>query len=1039
MHPSPSRAFATVVLALSSAAVALAPASSTAQATPAATGTIRGRVTEKAGGQAIVSAQVIIVGRQIGAVTSNTGDYVIRNVPAGTETVRTVRIGYAPASQPVTVTAGAEVRADFALDPAAARLEEVITTATGEQSRREFGNVVATVKVDSLAAVAPITTVNEMLQGRTSGVQVIQASGQTGAASFIRIRGTSSLSLTNEPLVVIDGVRYESGSIPGNQSTQRITRLGELNPEEIESIDIIKGPSAAALYGTAAANGVLVVKTKRGRTGRAEWTASFEGGSVSQPSSYENNWRSWGHLLSSSGQPTGNPVQCKIASASLGQCRIDSLTTYNPYTAAQTDPYSTTPRYMGTLQVSGGSETLRYFVSGTREQETGPYTMPVFERNRLLAERGTTPPDYQVHPNQLQQTSLRGNFSLNLAQNATLDVSTGYLDRQQQNPFDGGYFAGLTFQMMTGPGYKNATNGTQREFVGDIFSVTQRSTDARFTGSAALNYQPFDWLQLRGVTGIDQTNSYNTSMNLYGQGPRVGAAWGPPALQGGKDFDRSDNLRYSVDLSGTATKSLAARLQSKSSVGLQWYKSELYQGQGEGYGFGVPGVSTPNSAAQRQASEFTTENAQYGAFFEEQLSHRDRLFVTGGLRVDKNSAFGRSVPNTVYPRASVSYVISEEDWFPHVPAMNRLRLRGAWGKAGVQPSTIAALQYLSATTYPINGAETPALRIAAIGNPDLKPEVTTELELGADLGLFRDRIVVEATFFNKASKDALYNRPLPPSYGVSIGSGAPTQWQNLAKVQNRGVELAVDATVLTTRPLTWDFRLNGSHITNKLVDAGAVSLPTTPGARNVVGYPLFGLWDKPILSFADKNGDHIITENEVVVGTKDAFRGSTLPTWEAGVTNNFGLFNNRVRVSALFDYRGGFYNQWGYENQRCVSTGNCREVNDPKAPLDRQAAAVMAGSSTNKTVWGLFVPNDFIRFRELSVSYNLPDDFVRRFFRSRSTSLVLSGRNLGVLWTKYPGLDPEANSSINVTGGGNNDFFSSPVLRYFIARVNVAF
>jgi TonB-linked SusC/RagA family outer membrane protein len=1015
-------------------ATAVAPATGLAQRG----GAVRGKVTEEETGAPIPSAQVTIDGTRLGALTGNDGTYRIAGVPAGSHMVRVARIGYAPQTRTVQVAEGGELVADFTLAKRAAQLDEVITTATGEQSRRSFGNVVATVKADSITKVAPITSVNEMLQARTSGLQVMQASGQTGAASYIRIRGISSLSLTNEPLVIIDGIRYNTDTVPGNFTTQRLTRLGDLNPEEIESIDVIKGPSAAALYGTAAANGVLVIKTKRGTTGRPQWTLSLEGGLVQQPSDFEPNWFSWGHNLDNSGNPIGNPIRCKIATASAGRCQIDSLTSYNPYTAPETRPFGTTPRYLGGVQVSGGTSELRYFLSATKTDEIGPYVMPAYERHRLTEERGTAPPDVQVHPNQLHQSSLRGNFSLDLGQNATLDVATSYIDHTQYNPFDGGFFAGLTFQMMTGPGYKNATNGTQREFVGDIFSVEQQTSDTRFTGSASLNWTPRQWLALRAVVGVDQANGYNFRMNKYGEGPRVVTAWGPPPLVGGKDFNRSNALRYSVDLGATITTSLTPTIASKTSVGGQWFKDGLYQGQGEGYNFGLPGVTTPNSASQRLAWEFTTENAQYGAFVEEQLSLRERLFVAGGVRTDQNSAFGRSVDNTVYPRASVSYVISEEPWFPQVAKMNRVRLRGAWGKAGVQPSTIAALQYLGATTYPINGVETPALRLAAIGNPNLKPEVTTEVELGADVGFLNDRVSLEMTFFNKESKDALYNRPLPPSYGVSIGSAAPTQWQNLAKVRNRGFEAAIDAQLLATDPVQWNLRLNGSHVANKLVDAGNVALPTTPGARNVVGYPLFGLWDKPILSYSDANHDGIITEDEVVVGTTDAYRGSTLPTWEAGIANTLGFLRNRVRVTALFDYRGGFYNQWGYENQRCVSTGNCREVNDPSAPLDRQAAAVMASSATRRTLWGFFVPNDFIRFRELSVSYNLPD-VVAQHLRARSATLVLSGRNLGVLWTKYPGLDPEANSAINTSGGGNNDFFSPPVLRYWIARVNVAF
>ncbi len=147
----------------------------------------------------------------------------------------------------------------------------------------------------------------------------------------------------------------------------------------------------------------------------------------------------------------------------------------------------------------------------------------------------------------------------------------------------------------------------------------------------------------------------------------------------------------------------------------------------------------------------------------------------------------------------------------------------------------------------------------------------------------------------------------------------------------------------------------------------------------------------------------------------------------------------KLRVLTLFDYRGKFWNQWGYFNQRCVGTGNCREVNDPTVPIDDQAPAVAANSPSKRTVWGVFVPNDFIRFRELSVTWAVPENLTASWLKSRNVTLVFSGRNLGVPWTKYPGLDPESNSSVANTGGGNNDFFSPPLLRYFITRVNIGF
>lgn len=230
---------------------------------PVVAGTIRGRVVDKESGQPVVAAQITVVGTSLGALTTNEGQFTITGVPAGQVTVRAARIGYQPTNQVIVVSDNSDATANFSLDRAVARLEEVVTTATGEQSRREMGNVVATIKADSVVGVAPITNVSQLLQARTAGVQVIQGQGVTGSSASIRIRGTSSLSSSNEPLIVVDGIRYDNSAEPGNTSAGvRINRF-TMNPDDVESVDIIKGPSASALYGTAAANGVIVIKTKK--------------------------------------------------------------------------------------------------------------------------------------------------------------------------------------------------------------------------------------------------------------------------------------------------------------------------------------------------------------------------------------------------------------------------------------------------------------------------------------------------------------------------------------------------------------------------------------------------------------------------------------------------------------------------------------------------------------------------------------------------------------------------------------------------------
>jgi TonB-dependent SusC/RagA subfamily outer membrane receptor len=255
-HSSGSR-MARLIAAIAMVLMMIVPAAVSAQAT----GRIRGRVTDAEDKSALPAVQISVVGTSTGAVTGATGQYLITGVPAGPVTLRVRRIGYTSKTQDVLVTAGADVVADISLTRAATQLSEVITTATGDVEKKSYGNVVATIKADSIIGKAPITTVNELLQARTAGVQVIQGTGQTGASSSIRIRGASSLSLTNEPLIVVDGVRFDNSPASSNFSSIRVNRFGTFNPDEIESLDIIKGPSAAALYGTAAANGVIVIKT----------------------------------------------------------------------------------------------------------------------------------------------------------------------------------------------------------------------------------------------------------------------------------------------------------------------------------------------------------------------------------------------------------------------------------------------------------------------------------------------------------------------------------------------------------------------------------------------------------------------------------------------------------------------------------------------------------------------------------------------------------------------------------------------------------
>ncbi|MDQ6828526.1 MAG: TonB-dependent receptor plug domain-containing protein, partial [Gemmatimonadota bacterium] len=391
---------------------------------------ITGRVVDAASQQPIAEVRVVLVGRSLVATTNTDGRYTLRGVPAGAAEVRVLRIGYSEQKKSVTVPAGATATLDFAMQPAAVQLNEVVTTAGGAQQRRlEVANDIGQIDAAKLTETSPIANMNDLLVARTPGVQVLPGN-MTGTGARVRIRGVNSLSLSNDPIYVIDGVRMESstGSSSIDIGGSFPSRVDDINPNDIESIEIVKGPSAATLYGTDAANGVIVITTKRGRSGSTRWTAFGEGGVVTDRNTYPTAYTRFGHLTS--GAATTN---CFNSRVSLGTCTPDSLKTFNLFDHSDLSPIGTGARKQAGLSVSGGTEAIRYFFSGSHENESGVLEMPSFERTRLMA-NGVGILDEWLHPNTLTRSNLRGNVNVQLSNNADVAVSTAYISSGQTLP-----------------------------------------------------------------------------------------------------------------------------------------------------------------------------------------------------------------------------------------------------------------------------------------------------------------------------------------------------------------------------------------------------------------------------------------------------------------------------------------------------------------------------------------------------------------------------------------------------------------------------
>jgi TonB-dependent starch-binding outer membrane protein SusC len=990
-------------------------------------GSIGGVVTDEATGDPLEAARVILVGPNRIEATNREGRYTFRNVPPGSHQVRVLRLGYRPAAaDSAAVAPGETVALDFALAPAPVQLDEIVTTATGLQSKLEIGNSVSTIEASKVAEEAPITEFGNLLTGRAAGVQVLKSSGATGTGTKIRIRGSNSVSLSNEPLYYVDGVRIDATPDAyaydiGGQSTSRIN---DLNPDDIENIEIVKGPSAATLYGIQAANGVVLITTKRGAAGRARWNVFVEQGAVEDHNTYRTNY------FGRSDDPEWD-TYCTLVDVTLGNCVQSRVDAYNPLNDPVQRPLKAGHRQQYGLNVAGGSDAATYYVSAEYEGEDGIYKLRGFDADSVnQVTLGNIPPE-QHRPNELDKLTLRANGNARLSSNADLQVSLGYLTSQLHLPENDNTLNSV-IGSGDGAGVPQDINRGWYLIPAEIYAERNRQGIGRFTGGLTANWLPLSWLTTRATFGYDVTNRQDTQFWPTGE---VNEAAYPTQFLGEVDVVRAQTSQVSVDLFSAASYKVSSAWTGRTAVGGQFFRNLATNSFAQGRGL-ARGSESIFGAATTDASDDYVESRSAGGFVDQQMAFQNRLFLTAGLRLDDNSAFGKNFNTKPLPKLSASWVARDQaaGW------LNTLRLRGAYGQSTQQPGSIDALRFYAQAAVRKDAASSSGVSLANLGNADLKPELSQEFETGFDAGLFGGRVSFEATFFYKQTRDALIEREIVPSLGTTT-----TQFFNLGKVTNQGIELRLDSRIIEHPDFAWDLTVSGSFTRNRLNELGEGVEPITLGfiQRHVENYPLGGIWDRPLLGFNDANGNDIIEPGEYTIGDTAVFRGSALPTRELGVRTALSFFRNLFNVAALFDYRGGHWIENGTDSFRCAVLIYCRNLVDPSSSLEDQAkgAAYAYGDDLGITEWGFFEPAWFIKLREVSLTFNAPDRIARALGASRA-SLTLSGRNL---WTidDYSGIDPEVNGFGQGREGGSNfaatDFFSQPQVRHWVARFNFGF
>ena len=979
-------------------------------------GEVAGTVTAAGTGEPLAGAQVTVAGGPQRAVTDDRGRFRITGISGPTVTLEVRRIGYRLERVP---TRAGETNLGVVLSVNPASLEAVVVTGTaGATERRAIGNAVATINAAEVTEVAPIQSMQQLLNGRAPGVVIMPASGAVGTGQQVRVRGLSSFALGNNPLLYVDGVRVNNtaASGPDNQAfgSTSISRLNDINPQDIESIEILKGPSAATLYGTEASNGVINIITKKGATGAARWTAN-----VREGVNYLKDWRT---RFPTNYGPIGGTGQ-------IVPLNMDSLLVGNN----GNDIFRNGLHHEAELAISGGTDRFNYYASG-----------------HVLDSQGAEPSNFT------KKYTTRLNLGINPSSQLRLSGTMGFVTGPTNLSAEAGYGGRVWSTLLATP---TTYNSFQHGFYSgiperyDLVYKMWQDLD-RFTGSLRAEHQPASWFQHRVTVGLDRTREAN---NWHF--PRIDSlvsdpTFGSEAL-GYREVDGVSTTYRTFDYAATANWDARPHIRLSTSAGAQYYYSSTDTVAAWGSVFPTPGLSAVNATTEsRGQSQDFLEDVTLGYFVQEQLAWSNRLYLTGAVRWDRNSAFGANFNQVVYPKYSLSWVVSEEGWWRGTPfvgsALNSFRVRAAYGEAGKAPSTYSALRTFAPAVGP---NDSPAVTPLVIGNPDLGPERGKEFELGFDAGAFNDRANLEVTFYNKKTTDAILNRQLAPSIGFS-----GVQPFNAGAIRNQGMEVSLRGTPYRGDRVSWDLTATLATNDNKVLSLmpGTQFVTVTtysngPHIRHQVGYPAFAWFHRRVLSAQlDASGQAIrstvmcddgaggSTPCYNAAGTAIAplvYLGRSVPSREGALSTNVSFLNN-FRIYTQVDFKSGSRKVDGNTRVRCFFFGGrCREN---FFPAESDPVRVAQVQSNGQLIDFLVANSSFAKWRELTLSYDIPERFYRMANATRA-SVSLSGRNLHT-WTNYPGFEPEA-MFLGGSRGGNTAFEQTtlPQLTTWMVMVNLGF
>lgn len=1036
--------------------------------------TVTGKVTAE-GGSPVAFASVVLAGMGLGGTTREDGVYSI-SVPAARVTNQrvelTVRaIGYQAATQTVTLSSGT-VTANFTLTVNPLRLGEVVVTGAGTASSIErLGAVVSTVKSEEIVKSNELNTV-QALAAKAPGVVVTSSSGEPGASSFILIRGQKSIEGTSQPIFVVDGVPVDNSTIVTTESTagtQAMNRMSDLNPADIESVEILKGAAAAAIYGARAGAGVVLITTKRGQAGAPKW--NFR-------TSYSNEQVNKDYPLQTKfGQGSGGVAAvcdgpgCRLTGASFGPLLPAGTKTYNHFMELFEDGHT----FDNSLSLSGGTERSAFYLSLGYTAQDGFIIGPNDKYDRFTSlvkgnlelndklRIGATVNFADTHGSFIQKGSNLSGLLL-----GGLRTSPEYDNRTYLDPTTG-LHRSYRYPEPTATSQYESRNYDNPYFI--VYELENTSDVGRSFGNVNIDYSPLNWLTLKYTLGLD----YSSDARIEGLPPSNSS-------QPSGQIDRANYTVFQVDhnLIAQASKDISDWAKTALTVGQNLNSRKYEQLQVRGVGFISPDLFQLSNTISSNMLPLDYESLVHleSYFFEGKLDMWDQVYLTAGVRNDASSTFGKSVRRNWFPKASAAWELSKKLGIRSGQGtLSYLKLRAAYGETGREPtpyqvfSGYAVGQFADGWTVGLNNSQAGNAGIflaAAKGQDALKPERNKEFEFGADFAFFDSKVDLGVTIYDAKSTDVILSLPVPPSTGYF------SQVQNAAELTNKGTELSMNWRAVTTPAVAWTigamYATNRNKVTSlRGADQLALGGSFNGGIKEGYAHGVFIDWDFArcrysqesnvvdgfdVNAFCHANNApdgamYVGDDGYPIFDPENHVVGDPNPDWTGSLTSSLNLWG-KLNFSALIDYRSGgqiFNGTKGAllafgAHKTSEIRGETRTFGTDWLPGPVTGPGVGKAVVLDEDTWfgnlgnwfsgpgSQFIEDGtFLKVREISVSYNWAAPFIQRAGFS-NVDIRLAGRNL---WTStdYTGIDPEANLG-GATSSRGNEYFNNPQARSLV-------